>query len=673
MTSATRMARRLRWSQAVGGNSRPQPVVVLLGPVGSGKSSTLNSMQVDCGSAVVHAKVDFEPSENRPTSTVETLAQIAGQMSGRKWPARGVPRFARFTLGLIAAQTRLNPGDRVRSRENLQSLIGDFARNPDMEREGLAAGPLAAELPGLVRALGRRPLKGVKPGDVDIPGAEDYTLLDALVSLNQQVHADPRSMTSWLTAAFLADVREDHVRMAKPDPGSRCHCDVRDRRHLHNWVLLLDNIDHGVGEEFLEDLQDAREHQLRVNPKSHDALLVIASSGRWNHDWGEDWRPVWIPEPGDRQRARTVVSCDRASYEHWLGEQDADAAPPPRYYPVLMEPLAVRETARILETTEMDVRCRFVQQATGGLPAAVNLLAPVVRGQKLEPGARDTISRLDGPGRKGESAWLERLEKLRLTRHVQDIDIREFVTAAPYATAPWLMPADAAEEHLPRQVGRIITELRTALWVTVQGDDRGGPGRTKLHPWVARMLTSALAARPGSDANGYLPRFRAFLASMPSTNAEDKPLSDVTREMYCHLALDHFDDVVDHFKEKFDVEPHQSWIDRLSLVASAPGYHSLTKDSEDVFRELTGGRRERQRDGRQDPSAQAVVVDERAIENIVVRLVAAERLASDPFAVPDPRLKDRIVNIYRRELPPLGTSDVSAFYSAARRADDTRL
>jgi len=53
--------------------------------------------------------------------------------------------------------------------------------------------------------------------------------------------------------------------------------------------------------------------------------------------------------------------------------------------------------------------------------------------------------------------------------------------------------------------------------------------------------------------------------------------------------------------------------------------------------------------------------------------VAAERLASDPFAVPDPRLKDRIVNIYRRELPPLGTSDVSAFYSAARRADDTRL
>src|SRR5439155_32393 len=82
--------------------------------------------------------------------------------------------------------------------------------------------------------------------------AEGASPLDALVSLNQRAREQPDEATDWLTAAFLADVREDHVRMAKPDEGSSCPCANPDRlRHWHNWVLLLDNVDHPGGAAFL--------------------------------------------------------------------------------------------------------------------------------------------------------------------------------------------------------------------------------------------------------------------------------------------------------------------------------------------------------------------------------------------------------------------------------------
>lgn len=671
MTSATLLARRLRWNRAVGEDLRPQPVVVLLGPVGSGKTSALDSMEADCGDSVVHARIDFsdddQPPGAAPASTIEALAQLADKLS-RKWPARGTPRFARFTLGLIASQTKLEHGAPERDRETLTGLIGDFSRRPDADEEETAM-TLVAIMPRLVRAVGRRSLNQAGQRPSDIPEDDGATLLDVLVSLNRQMTSDPDGMTAWLASAFLADVRDSHPRMAKPDPRSPCVCDNRDqRRHLHNWVLLLDNIDDGAGIRFLNDLRMARDLHLRSKPGDHDALLMIATSGRWNYDWGEDWRPVWLPEPDTPDRARTVVCCPDAGYKHWEGpNQDV----PPRHYPVLLEPLEISETARVLGVNRSDTRCVFVQRATRGLPSMVTVLAQHLKGKKLRPGARDTLALLDGVGRKGEEAWLDRLRDLRLTRHVLDIPLREFVTAAPYATAPWLMPADA-EELLPRsQVGRIITELRTALWVIAPGEGRGLDTHTQLHPWLARTLTSALAARPSGTDSGYTQLFEKFLINVESTHHE------VAHEMYCRLALGWFTDVVESFKETFDTEPHAEWIRRLELVTSAPDDLSTAKDRATLFQELieqmTRGTSEENSDDRPGGYPVRQPDDRQAVGNIVARLVAAKWLAANPFAVPDPDQQAIIVNAYR-ELPPLSRrGDVGALYSAARRASEDRL
>lgn len=670
MTSATLLARRLRWSWTAGEEPRPQPVVVLLGPIGAGKTSTLDMMASDCGDAVVHARIDFsnddQPVGARPTSTVEALAQIADQLS-RKWPARGTARFTRFTLGLIAAGASLEHGGPGRDKEALRALIGDVTRDPGPNR---GEATLAAIVPRLAWTVGRRPLNQAGQRPADIPGTEGGTLLDALVSLNQRGTSDPDGMTTWLTSAFLADVRDNHPRLARPDPGSPCVCDDRDRRrHWHNWVLLLDNTDHGVGARFLNDLRAARERHLRSKPGDHDALLVIATSGRWNPDWGEDWRPVWLPKPENPDQARTVVRCLDASYEHWRGEPNPDFPPP--QYPVLLEPLGISETARILGVNESDERCVFVQRATGGLPAAVTRLAPRLRGVRLRPGARDVLSLLDNPGRKGEDAWLDRLRDLHLTRHVRDIGIREFVTAAPYATAPWLVPADAAE-LLPRsQVGRIITELRTALWVVAPRHGRGIADHAELHPWVARTLSSALAARPDGADSGYTEQFEAFLASVETVR------HDEAHELYCRLALGWFTDVVESFKSAFDTEPHEHWISRLELVTSAPDNLSTVKDRAALFQELieqmNRSKPDDLPDDRPEGDAAARRNDRPAVGNIVARLVAAKWLAANPFAVPDPDQQNIIVNAYRELAPLSRRADVGALYSAARRAAEARL
>lgn len=52
--------------------------------------------------------------------------------------------------------------------------------------------------------------------------------------------------------AFLADVREGHLRMAATKPGGPFSCED-ERPHHHNWVLLVDNLDHEGGAEFMAD------------------------------------------------------------------------------------------------------------------------------------------------------------------------------------------------------------------------------------------------------------------------------------------------------------------------------------------------------------------------------------------------------------------------------------
>lgn len=659
LSSAQLLSRRLLWNRKVDQQSRPQPVVVLLGPVGSGKTHALKSISRDCDGAVVHARFDF--ARDQVPTTVEALTRIAFDLS-RTWPVRGTPRFTRFTLGLIAVQADLRGTTRQDAKRTLETLVSQFTHNARADRlaNAIAATATAARnggvlspglanavtlaLPPLVRAIGRQPVGKAQRWHADIPQAETTSPLDALITLNEQAREDPQEMTGWLTAAFLADIRESHPRLASPDPRSDCACPNKaDGRHYHNWLLLLDNLDHPGGVEFVEDLCAARDRRLRVHEDQHDPLLIIGTSGRWIDVLTDGWRPPWTigsPEP-DSDGLHSVPRCGEASYQHWAGRRT-------RHYPVLLDPLTGDETATLLRRRELSVAAKLAQRATGGLPAALHVVGPLLTRREPVPGGRDVLQPT-GSARPEPELWRSRLDDLRLAAHLPDIGIDDFVTAAPFATAPWLIPAHASSLISRPHVGRILTELRTALWVNVPTSGGGTADYAELHPWIARTLMTALAARhSSSDESCYEAQFRALLDD-PDTQA------DAVRTAYCQLALGRISEVIGFFEDSFNAGPHRTWVDRLRLVTRAPDNLPLDRDSYELY-------------GEQVRLDNSTVPEGRSpVGNIVRRLVIARWLAANPFATPHPELKTVITKEYEA-LPHWSRQpDVAALDHAKRR------
>ncbi|QUQ63398.1 ABC transporter substrate-binding protein [Kutzneria sp. CA-103260] len=645
---ATALAARLLWHRDVRGPRRRQPIVVLLGPTGAGKSWTLRSISDSCGLDVVHAGYDFQRAT--PTDTMEVLAQLAFDLS-RKWSQRGRPRFARLAAGLIAVQTPLAGLDHRRAKDKLRA---EFAKYTSRQRPSWIADALSTlvdaavdarildttvgallkrGLPELVQAAGRESLRRAIRwhGDHPDPRADDP--YDALLDLNR-LPAAGRDV--WLLAAFLADTRESQARLAKADMGSECRCGQPKRpRHWHNWLLLLDNTDHPDGERFLRDLTAARERALGHDPTAHDPLLVMATSGRWNSGWEPEWRPPWLSPAAGRPPARTVRRCRDAGYHDWAGSHP--------YYPVLLEPLTLRETAHIIGVQEDSTAALLARRATGGLPAAVESIRPLLEKTTLTPGARDVLGPADNP-------WQRRLTDLGLAKHAPDLGIEEFVSAAPFATAPWLLPRTSMRVN-HRNVGRILTELRTALWAMERRDGSATADPAVLHPWIAGNLVLALTHRePDPGLPSYEEQFTVLLNDFGTDRA---------RRAYCHLALGDVAAVVDDFVETFeteDEEPHQAWVDRLEMVCRAPDALPLDSTVKQLFTKLV----KEAGQGR----------DWDVVRNVVSRLVVANWLSTTMFTVP-PDEREIVEHAYRHELPPHSRKpDTSALHNAGSRASD---
>lgn len=677
-SSAGMLVRRMLWYQEVGRPSRPQPVIVLLGSVGSGKSWVLETISRDLGQGVVHARFDFDrdlPSaSDEPPTTLEIVVKLAYGLS-REWQHRPRPHFTRFAIAVIALLTPLGGTNREEDRDELRNRLNDFRRDLRVEAlleglvEPLAEAALEAShlpapfvgsfkriFPLLIRAVGRRKLGDAMRALARSPHAGGGSPLDALVDLSLLGHGrsqDTGKVTEWLMEAFLADVRENYKKMSVPDAGSPCDCRNPERvPHLHSWVLVLDNIDQAGGTDFLENLTAARDEHRRQNPgdaEANDPLLVVATSGRWHRAWESEWRPPWLPngqELGSPGRSRPVPECRDATYERWA--RPAPGIRPSPYYPVLLDPLQADEIAQMLGTTRADPSAAFACRATGGLPLAVDQVKPVLRERVVEPGARDLL----GPDEAADQAndlWHRRLKALKLVDHLPELSIDDIVTAAPFATAPWLIPASAMSRSSQPYVGRILTELRTALWVTTRAEGELASHVT-LHHWVAANLVSALADRKPSG--GGSPYDDQFGALSDDVDGSEYPM----RLAYCQLALGKVADVITLFEEKFDKIPHEEWVSSLSFVVHAPDTLPPGRSYRQLYEELVGT------DIAQGPQPRTVV------RNNVARLIVASWLTANPFAVRGQDQNNEIANAFQALASLSQRPDVDALYDAANRA-----
>jgi hypothetical protein len=667
-SGTVKLARRMLWDRENGKPTRPQPVIILLGPVGSGKTYALDTISDDLAWGVVHARFNF--GQDQPVTTVEVLTQLAYDLS-LKWRHRAKPQFVRFAIAVIALQAQLGGVSRERDRAELRNLINDFGQarwahqldnlvnnllNPLVDAAQattLLPQPFGAllktTLPRLIRAVRPRLGKAMR-SLADFPQAEGASPLDALVTLNRLGRGpspDIKAITAWLTEAFLADVRENHRRMSNPEPKSPCDCANPDKvKHLHNWVLLLDDVDHPDGAGFLTDLTAARDAYLLQHPDdphAHDALLVMATSGRWQGDWNVAWRPPWKPEPAVHDKLRAVPSCHTATYDRWAKPTAGLRLSP--YYPVLLDTLQIGEIARILGTNSAAPKAALTYRATGGLPSAVKHLAAPLHERTVQQGARDVLNTENPDG----DPWYFRLAELGLTDHLPDVRMDDFITAAPFATAPWLIPLSATNRINQPLVGRILTELRTAFWVNAR-DARGVTAdHVTLHPWIATNLVSALAHRKNKTGPSYMGQFTA-LCDDPDTE------KDPVRRAYCRLALGDISTVVTLFEQDFDRRQHQDWIDRLTMVVHAPDNLPLGQNYGELYEELVNI------DIGQGPPERTEV------RNNVARLVASSWLTANPFAVRGLNQNREIANAFESLARVSQLPDVSALHEAAEFA-----
>ncbi|MBQ0926867.1 hypothetical protein [Saccharopolyspora endophytica] len=657
LTDSAMLARRLLWNRATDEPSSAQPIMVLLGPTGSGKTRALQSISQDCGNGVVHAK-PFDFGREQPATTVVALAAISEDLS-RRWRARRSAKFTRFALGLVAVQANLDTFDRVKARAQMSAALREFAESPrandiagQVDSTADAAEPLldpvlvtAAKLvlPRLIRTIGRRSLAGAKRWHADIPEAEGAEPLDALIQLSRRARSEPEAMTAWLTSAFLADVRESHPVMARPELGSPCSCENEaGKTHSHNWVVLLDNLDHPGGYAFLGDIIAARERHLRQH-NEHDPLLFIGTSGRWNPEWESHWHAPWKSAATRSDEVLVVPRCRDAG--HWRNNSGVDRPQAP-VHPVLLEPLEIEETAGLIGRSPYFSEAKLAQRATAGLPKAVEAVSEILPTARLREGRRDILE----PAESTPEAWQERLTDLRVSEQLQDVDLAEFVNAAPFATAPWLVPAESTSLVSLPQTGRILTELRSALWVIAPDRDGGTEDQSLLHPWIARTLLFALNARGEQDGGSYETQFKALLND-PHTRR------DLARTSYCLLALGRFGEVVDTLHERFDQMSHQKWVDLLVLVTSAPDDKPLQRDNAQVYADLV------EQDLRDGPA------ERDQVRNVLARLIAAYWLIANPLAGPDRERKNIVVQSFHELAPLSHRPDVAALYEAARRAD----
>ncbi|MQY18651.1 ATP-binding protein [Nocardia macrotermitis] len=576
--------------------SRSLPIVVALGPRGTGKTALLREVQRRC-ERIPHVYLDFERDD---IGTREALGQLAFGLS------KAVPQFGRIAfpdlwlcLLVVGSSVHINAGDR---RQALAQLRGILARNQPIEQNRQAvielvefAGEVASgqSLPGwaapatdwLLRGMGRidrwrmlRPIDKLsttrgKPEDALIDIAKWAHDGDA----NEQADAD-----AIFCEAFLADLR-------------RAYSGFNRSRRTLDCAVLLDNVHTPGGQRFLYTLQ-----QMRARAADPDPLLVFATSRSWIRYWGVSWhRPGGsIDDESRRPDTHRTGGLDwppprppGAVDEDWR-HGNFDESPWSPWYLLDISHLPTPDVVDLAGDFGIHRRTKlteFVSRLTGGHPGAVvDVLAAAAR---VEP--PDTLRRIfDYPV--PQQVWTDpnslpdtvgmHSEEQVLQDFTEPTDLRDLITASAARNMDVLYHPEILDSAAPN--GEAVLEaLRNDLWIRERpGDDPD----FELHPWLRRILLRALAARELSDPRNWT-RTHTLCREVYQRDGQD------AAALYHDLALGNIAATVAYLRQAFDTDGAEfdvllarEWLAELDLITSAPNRLPPDDAPIDQVRELVG-------------------------------------------------------------------------------------
>lgn len=634
-----------------GGNRDTPPVMLLIGPRGSGKTTLTRSLEARYRDRVPVCAIDLSLQPDATPAAVLWL--IARAFSGRI-AGRGKLRFPLVRLGLIAVsldpQSASSPAEQLQARLDRGPLPGQALTTLITQARTLlppaqwAIAETATVSDWIAGSYSRRRLNDHLAWYAAQPElADDGSRTGPLLVLYRKchdavAHPDPNARREaghavWrvLTMALLQDLRNDFGRTG-----------LTSGRRTTNCLLLLDNADTEAGRNLLETLAECRE----ALPATPDPLLVVATQGT-----GQPLHPS-VPEP--------IPAHDYLlSHANWLDAARTPGSPPSLFYPVLLTDLSEDEVrseikTRVLGMTWLDAD--YVYALTGGHPGAVGYLArrladvtePFDPRDLLTPDAEDDLLTMLSPAKLNDrqlramsvfaatahpelEAVASVFRRLGLA-HVNEMDIRDRLIDLMWATSP------PGTQRRPGADGLDLRPLPRLL----------------LQRWLARDRTAWEEVH-----NGYLAYYRS------------QGTRERTAERYHLLALTtsigngasgngNIRTIAAQFDSELDRQDTAAWVASLAVVTTAP--NRLLRADED--RAAVGEEPHFKGDPEDVVKRLADVSLPSERERAMARLIVAGWLLNDRSFDPSRRLARLLADEYHR-LARLTEGDSGVFYRGA--------
>ncbi|MEC3975911.1 hypothetical protein [Amycolatopsis sp. H20-H5] len=540
-----KLVRQLLMRQPEG--SRPQPPILLLeGGTATGKTALLGELARGWMGKVPYSYLDVAAVEEElgEQSAPELLAAIASQLA-RRCQLYGSLRFDRLVIGLEAMRLDLSDVDPGSARTQVAAMLN--------ERRGLATlkrvlGGVAQEALKLVPS----PI-GSPAGVVDLAvgaavdglagpllsgnalgrakswyGHQDRGLvldpIGQLIDLNwarrHPARADARSQVDELLCdAFLADLRDN----------------FRTGRHSAEWPLnclvLLDNVDRGLGQSFLRQLNALREPVDGADVDRPSPLLVVGGSR------------------GKLIAGMTLV--ERATVVELTGTRDLAAGngQQPVWGRRLLPSLSLDDVRKMSPAALASYRqnnnlAGMLHHLTGGHPGGLAFLLKVItdlRPENLEPAALLALPYRD--------TTVEQTLAARLLAGLAEDDVELLVTCS----------AGRDRHEGLRLLGRAVDRDTAALVLPAGLWDPAGDVPVTL---PRTLLLRRLARRPEDHPWDWT-------RSHAVSHAAAGPAGE-TAELHHRLAMGDVRPVLDALAAKLGTEPLPVWLTWIETVAAAP-------------------------------------------------------------------------------------------------------
>ncbi|MGI5217038.1 hypothetical protein [Nocardia sp. CA-290969] len=649
------------------GRSRLLPVVVAVGPPGSGKTVLLHTLAQRCAKLPV-AQVDLGQGERAPR---EVFGELAFEL-GRHRRQFGRITFPQLWLCVVAVGSTLHmhEDNRRLALQNLRQVVSS-AQPMEARSQGVA---------DIIEAAGQVP-EGLSPW----VGMAVETLLQSLNRLNisRRIKRGPR-----LTGDEIQreDMLIDLAKWAHGDDESRAEADaifgmafLHDLRHAYsgvrasrrtlNSVLLLDNAHTPAGRQFLQTLREAR----RRNGAEPDPLVVIATSAQWLPAWSECWhRPGMHRFSEDTERREPEhrtggiewpAPRDPADIRtDWAAAADDPAASWFPWYLVDLSRLSVQTTGDLAADRRMRSVPRvadFVRALTGGNAAGtVDVIAALGQAGDGDPLARARTVLTSTVGTQLDplqepvdppATVLDRARERLLGDFLAAESVRDLVTAAAGRTVDVLYQREVLDSALPDGEA-LLQELRNRLWIrTVPGPDP----EMVLDTWLRRILLCELAAREPDDPRDW-EATHTICRDVYRRAVEDGEPGAEIEAIYHDLALGSLGAAIEYLERpflpgraEFGRTTAAGWLSDLDLITSAP--------------------RRPDPDGTPFAQVEAIVRDNGLEpEHELAWLIAALWVSNDPLGDPQRTLNRTIENEFRQLARGLGRGALLLYERAER-------